>query len=245
MSSIGFPLLLIPVAICNIIAFLMPELSLTTPLVSVPLMSATTWTITLSDVLLGLGILLLLLEVMKGARPGAKYFTDHLLSLLVFGGAAAEFLLLPRFGNSTFFLITLLALVDFLAGISLRVRRPRRYAAPAPVEAVAPAPVAPAPAPVAPVPAPVAPAPVAPVTPPVPEPVVAATQVAAPVIVTPVTPPAPTITAAPAVIVPPVRNDEPAAAAPAVIVPPVSPQVRSSDLETDHSKTPAPDKFPR
>ena len=63
---------------------------------------------------------MLLCEVIKGARPGAKYLTDHLLSLLVFGGAAAEFVLLPQFGTSTFFLLTLMALVDFLSGIALR-----------------------------------------------------------------------------------------------------------------------------
>ena len=73
--------------------------------------------------LVTLGILLLLCEVIKGARPGAKYLTDHLLSLLVLCGAAAEFVLLPQFGTSTYFLLTLLALVDFLSGIALRARR--------------------------------------------------------------------------------------------------------------------------
>jgi hypothetical protein len=70
-----------------------------------------------------LGILLLLCEVIKGARPGAKFLTDHLLSLIVFGGAAAEFVLLPQFATSTYFLLVLLALVDFLTSIALRARR--------------------------------------------------------------------------------------------------------------------------
>jgi hypothetical protein len=125
MSMVGFPLLLIPLAICNIIAFLMPGLSFSAPLFTLPLMSGVAWAVTLSDVLLALGILMLLFEVIKGARPGAKYFMDHLLSLVVFGGAAAEFLLLPQFGTSTYFLLTALALVDFLSGIALRTRRPR------------------------------------------------------------------------------------------------------------------------
>ena len=120
---IGFPLLLIPLAIYNIIAFLMRDVSFAAPLVTVPLPSGIGWPITLSDVLLTLAILLLLSEVIKGARPGAKYLTDHLLSLLVFAGAAAEFVLLPQFGTSTFFLLTLLALVDFLSGVALRTRR--------------------------------------------------------------------------------------------------------------------------
>ncbi|MDB5577380.1 MAG: hypothetical protein JWR80_2556 [Bradyrhizobium sp.] len=120
---IGFPLLLIPLAIYNIIAFLMRDVSFAAPLFTLPLPSGTGWPVTLTDGLLTLGILMLLCEVIKGARPGAKYLTDHLLSLLVFGGAAAEFVLLPQFGTSTFFLLTLLSLVDFLSGIALRRRR--------------------------------------------------------------------------------------------------------------------------
>src|SRR5882724_5875124 len=123
MSMIGFPLLLIPLAIYNIIVFLMPGVSFTDPVLKLTLMSGAEWPLTLSDMLLALAILMLLFEVIKGARPGAKYLTDHLLSLIVFGGAAAEFLLWPRFGSSTYFLLTMLALVDFLSGIALRARR--------------------------------------------------------------------------------------------------------------------------
>jgi hypothetical protein len=123
MSMVGFPLLLIPLAIYNIVVFLMPGVSLTETLVTVPLTSGTGWAVTLSDILIALGILMLLLEVVKGARPGAKFLTDHLLSLIVFGAALAEFLLWPRFANSTYALLTLLALTDFLTSIALRVRR--------------------------------------------------------------------------------------------------------------------------
>ena len=120
---VGFPLLLIPLAIYNIIVFLMPDVSFTDPLVKLTLVSGAEWTVTLSDVLLTLAILLLLAEVIKGARPGAKYLTDHLLSLIVFGAAAAEFVLWPKFGTSTYFLMTALSLVDFISGLALRTRR--------------------------------------------------------------------------------------------------------------------------
>jgi len=93
------------------------------------LMSGTEWPVTLSDMIIAVGILLLLFEVIKGARPGAKYFTDHLLSLIVFGAAAAEFVLWPKFGTSTYFLLTALALVDFLSGLALRRRRGAAVAA--------------------------------------------------------------------------------------------------------------------
>lgn len=156
MSMVGFPLLLIPLAIYNIIVFLMPGVSFTDPLVKLTLMSGAEWPLTLSDILLALGILLLLVEIIKGARPGSKYLTDHLLSLIVFGGAAAEFLLWPRFGTSPYFLLAMLALVDFLSGIALRARRgiqvtsgaaaARREVSPAPAAARQPPEFSPAPA---------------------------------------------------------------------------------------------------
>ena len=133
---VRFPLLLIPLAIYNIIVWLMPDVSFTDPLAKLTLISGAVWAITLGDALLALSVVLLLFEVMKGARPGAKYLTDHLLSLVVFGAAAAEFVLWPKFGNSIYFLLTLLALVEFLSGISLHTRRGRvaRQAAPVVVE---------------------------------------------------------------------------------------------------------------
>src|SRR5690242_15720137 len=110
---VGFPLLLIPIALYNAIAFLMPSVAFTDALFSLTLVSGARWPVTLSDILLTLGVLLLLLEVIKGVRPGAKYLTDHLLSLIVFGGAAAEFVMWPKFASSTFFLLTLIAMTDF------------------------------------------------------------------------------------------------------------------------------------
>ena len=165
---VGFPLLLIPLAVYNIVVFLMPSVSLGEAVVKLPLMSGAEWPITLGDMLLAFAAVMLLLEVVKGARPGAKYLTDHLLSFVVFGAAVAEFLLWPKFGTSIFFLLTLFALVDFLTGVSLRRRRyttvvetvaaPRkaaRGAEPEPIEPrmePAPAPAAEKAAPAAPVP---------------------------------------------------------------------------------------------
>jgi hypothetical protein len=165
---VGFPLLLIPLAVYNIIVWLMPTVSLSEPVLKLTLMSGAEWPITLGDMLLAFAAVMLLLEIVKGARPGAKYLTDHLLSLIVFGAAAAEFLLWPKFGTSIFFLLTLFALVDFLSGVSLRRRRyatagvavapaPRKSARRAEPEFVEPAQeraAAPAPAPAAPAPVP-------------------------------------------------------------------------------------------
>lgn len=126
---VGFPLLLIPLAVYNIIAFLMPSVSFTDVLFKVPMITGESWPVTLADVMLSLGIVLLLLEVVKGARPGSKFLMDHLLSLIVFGAAAAEFVMLPKFGNSTYFLLVLLAMADFFGGIAQRTRRRVTYVA--------------------------------------------------------------------------------------------------------------------
>jgi hypothetical protein len=144
MSMIGFPLLLIPLAVVNIVVFLMnlPLDRLQDKVVTIDLPSLKPWTITFSDVLLAFALFLLLLEVVKSARPGAKYVTDHLLSFVVFAAAAAEFVMLPQFAHSTFFLLTLMALTDVVAGIWIRAVRPKAIvarAAPPPVEPERPA----------------------------------------------------------------------------------------------------------
>ena len=144
---VGFPLLLIPIAVYNLVVWLMPGVSLNDTLFTLTLVSGQGWTVNLGDILLAVGVLLLLLEIIKGARPGSKYLTDHLLSLIVFGGSAAEFLLWPKFGNSTFFLLSLMAMVDFFGGITLHARRrpapapsPRRPSAETQIAAPAPQP---------------------------------------------------------------------------------------------------------
>ena len=234
MSMVGFPLLLIPLAIYNIIVFLMPGVSLADPIVKLTLVPGTEWPVTLSDILLALAVLMLLFEVIKGARPGAKFLTDHLLSLIVFGAAAAEFVLWPRFGTSTYFLLALLSLVDFLTGVALRARRGTMVAsAPAVSRTRAAAPVAepqfdPAPTP-APTPAP-APAPE-------PSPPTAA-SVAESVLLDH---PEPTHAQAPV-------TPEPAATpSPEVSSPPAasSPEGLSPDLQPGNGVTPPPETPPR
>jgi hypothetical protein len=218
---VGFPLLLIPLAIYNIIVFLMPTVSFTDPLVKLTLMSGAEWTVTLSDVLLTLSILLLLAEVIKGARPGAKYLTDHLLSLIVFAAAAAEFVMWPKFATSTYFLMTTLAAVDFLSGLALRTRR-RAVAA---MAAPAPPPKAEKAAVPAAEPEP-APAPAAPTAP-------AATSVAESVLAAPPEPKPVEQPKPAASVAKPERPDSP------VVSPP---EVASPGLQPGPGSPPSPDK---
>jgi hypothetical protein len=210
---VGFPLLLIPLAIYNIIVFLMPTVSFTDPLVKLTLMSGIEWPITLSDVLLALGILLLMCEVIKGARPGAKYLTDHLLSLIVFGAAAAEFVLWSKFGTSTYFLLVALSMVDFFSGLALRTRR-GAVAAAAPAVSRKSARAAEPPA-------------VEPAFDPAPAPAPAAA------------PPAPAATPAAESVA--LDHPEPTLAQPVIVPDPASPEVPSPGLQPGSGSHPSPD----
>ena len=65
MYLIGFPLLVIPFAIYNMIAFLTPGISWTDTVAPIQLMSGQDWTVTPEDILLALSVLLLGVEVIK------------------------------------------------------------------------------------------------------------------------------------------------------------------------------------
>ena len=135
---IGFPLLLIPFAIYHMIAFLMQDVSWSASLyfMPVPLRSGVAWTGTLSDAFLAFSLLMLMFEFVKSARHG-KSLVEHFLSLLLAGGTAAEFWMLPQFGTSTFLLFVVICFVDLFAGLAASLRRARRavvVAQPVPVE---------------------------------------------------------------------------------------------------------------
>jgi len=157
MFLIGFPLLLVPFAIYNIVAFLMPGVSWTGRLAIVHMKSGADWTMSGGDVLVTLAILLLFVEMAKVVRLGRRGVIDHGLALLLFLGMLAEFVLVTQAASATFFLILVMSFFDVLGGIVLPWRSRQRELV---VEHVEPAPAVaePPPAPVEPSPTSVAPA---------------------------------------------------------------------------------------
>jgi hypothetical protein len=140
---IGFPLLLIPFAIYNMIAFLTPGVSWTAPVYSaqIPLQSGATWMATIGEAFLVFTLLMLMFEFIKSARTG-KSFVEHFLSICLAGGAAAEFWMVREAGNSTFLLFVVICFVDLFAGFAASLRRARKAVVVAePVQPAAPPPV--------------------------------------------------------------------------------------------------------
>jgi hypothetical protein len=128
MFVLGFPLLLLPFAIYNMIAFLTPGVSWTAPVATVHMMSGQDWVLTWGDILLAFAVFLLWIEIIKSTRIGPRSVMDHILAMALFIGMLVEFLLVSRAASSTFFLLTIFALFDVLAGfiVGMRSNAPRR-----------------------------------------------------------------------------------------------------------------------
>jgi hypothetical protein len=126
MFALGFPLLLVPFAIYNMIAFLTPGVSWTSPVTTVHMMSGQDWVLTWEDILLAFAIFLLWIELIKSTRAGARSIMDHVLAMALFIGMLVEFLLVQRAATSTFFLLMAITLVDVLAGFIVGMRSATR-----------------------------------------------------------------------------------------------------------------------
>ncbi len=93
-----------------------------TELFSVKMISGGTWTMTLSDAMLVVALVLLFVEIIKSTRTSSASLVDHLLSALVFIAFLIEFLLVDSASTSLFFLLTVISLFDLLAGFTVSLR---------------------------------------------------------------------------------------------------------------------------
>ena len=128
MFVLGFPLLLIPFVIYNIVAFIfrLPNDNWTAPVTTVHMMSGQDWVLTWEDLIIAFSILLLAIEIVKSTRVGMRTIVDHMLAMLLFIAMLVEFLLVDRAGTSTFFLLTMITVVDVMVGFTVSVRSSQR-----------------------------------------------------------------------------------------------------------------------
>ncbi len=120
----SLPLMAIIVIVYNILAF--TGIPLDMSLLEVKLVSGAAWNVTVADLLLASGLVLLFLEMISATRTGSSTVINHGFSLVVFVAALVEFIVLPQFGTSTFFLITMYTLLDVVAGFTVTIATARR-----------------------------------------------------------------------------------------------------------------------
>jgi hypothetical protein len=130
MYLVGFPLLVIPFAVYNIIEFLMPG---STPgqfwaynVFQITLASGAPWSLDAGDLMIAISLLLLYVELIKAARMSSRTIMDHVLSTLLFVAMLVEFLLVKQAATATFFLLMLLSFIDAIAGFSISIRSAQR-----------------------------------------------------------------------------------------------------------------------
>lgn len=121
----AIPLLLIVVAAYHVVVMTGAS-SLSAGVFSVDLLSGAAFTLTISDLLIAVGLLLLYIEILKSTRASSSSIVDHLLSMVLFVVCLVEFIVLPGFGTSTFFVLMLMTFVDVIAGFTVTINSARR-----------------------------------------------------------------------------------------------------------------------
>ncbi|WP_409916977.1 hypothetical protein [Hyphomonas sp.] len=137
-----FPLLVIPVILYNLMALMFgapvaqPDATGQIPapmaallnerFVGLPMISGVEWVLTKGDAIVLVAVVFLFLEILKSTSTGTATIINHGISLLLFILCLVQFLLMPNFATSTFFILMSMTLLDVLAGVIVTIVSARR-----------------------------------------------------------------------------------------------------------------------
>lgn len=121
----SIPLFLFLLVGYNIIVFVFPGIMIER-LFTVFLLSGATWSLDVRDLLLVIGLFALYIEILRATRTNSASMTNHVLSIMTFAAFLIEFITLPSLGNSTFFLLMVMSLIDVIAGFTVTVSTAHR-----------------------------------------------------------------------------------------------------------------------
>jgi hypothetical protein len=130
----AFPLLALPVVLYNLLALTLAgglkasgaQDQLSKQMFSVHMTSGGAWPVSLGDLILAGSLVVLFIELLKSTASQKVAIINHSLSMVLFVICLVEFLLLPAFATSTFFLLSLMVLLDVLAGFIVTIVSARR-----------------------------------------------------------------------------------------------------------------------
>jgi len=129
----AFPLLFITFILYNIFALfgmsdsaMAADAALRQELIGMTMPSGGRWVMGVGDLLVLFSLILLFFELLKSTSSQKVAIINHALSMVLFIFCLVEFLLFPRFFTATFFLITVMVLLDVMAGFIVTIITARK-----------------------------------------------------------------------------------------------------------------------
>ena len=126
------PLLVFPLIIYNFVVFTVaprgPEISqwMHGSIFDISMFSGDVWGVSFADIFMGLSLLLLFVEIVKSTRTDAMSIINHGLSMLLSVVCVIQFLTVQGFSNSVFFMLTLMTVLDVVAGFTVTIVAAKR-----------------------------------------------------------------------------------------------------------------------
>jgi hypothetical protein len=131
----AIPLLALPVLLYNLVVLVSApgglqatdaHARLAEPIFVLPMSSGGLWEVGLGDLILFAALGTLFVELLRSTNSRRIVIVNHGLSMVLFIVCLLEFVLLRAFATSTFFFITLMVLLDVIAGFVVTIMAARR-----------------------------------------------------------------------------------------------------------------------
>ena len=129
-----FPLLALPLIYFNFMVFAVYGVDqaqintwLAGPAFQVTMFSGTVWAMTQADVIVAAGMGLLFIEILKSVGSPMLSLVNHGIAVMTLLFFAVEFMSIPGFTTSAFFLLGLMQLIDVIAGYTITIVATRRH----------------------------------------------------------------------------------------------------------------------
>lgn len=123
----AIPLTIIPLILFNVLGYALDGDPWGNVLVRIPLISGRPWEVTLADVMILIALALLFIETLRSAAPArTSTITNHIISTILLIVYIIEFIAVPSAASSLFFVLTMIALFDVIAGFTISIRSASR-----------------------------------------------------------------------------------------------------------------------
>jgi hypothetical protein len=123
---VATPLTIIPLILFNVLALAAGADVWSGTVFGLTMLSGARWVLSVGDLMIILGIIVLFAELMKSARASTSTILNHILSTVVLIVYIIEFIVVGIAANSVFFILTVIALFDVVLGFSISIRTATR-----------------------------------------------------------------------------------------------------------------------